>query len=317
MKHILKSREDAFVTISTGRFLMGSDTQYPEESPVIECSVDAFRIARAPVTNREFAEFIAATNYVTVAERPVDAIALGLADGPDLRAGSLVFTPTSGPVDLHDWRQWWRWTSGAFWRKPEGPGSTIDAREDHPVVHVAYEDAEAYCAWAGARLPTETEWEYAARGGLESATYAWGEEPPEVGVLKANTWQGRFPYRNDGADGWVGTSPVGTFPANGYDVVDMIGNVWEWTSTSWTDDHSAPTCSCSPTASRDDPEMVIKGGSHLCAPEYCRRYRPSARSSQTRDSSTSHIGFRLARDILQSEYVSQKAGLTSRVIPPV
>jgi len=156
---------------------MGSDTHYPEESPVIECSVDAFCIARAPVTNREFAAFIAATNYVTLAEQPVDAIALGLADGASVGAGSLVFASTSGPVDLHDWRQWWRWSPGASWRKPEGPGSNIQARDDHPVVHVAYEDAEAYCAWARARLPTETEWEFVARGGLESATYAWGEEP--------------------------------------------------------------------------------------------------------------------------------------------
>jgi formylglycine-generating enzyme required for sulfatase activity len=297
---VLKFEEDAFVTIDGGRFLMGSETQYPEEAPVIECSVDPFRIARAPVTNREFAAFIAATNYVTLAERPVDAVALGLDDDTAIAAGSLVFSSTSGPVDLHDWRQWWRWSPGASWRTPEGLGSNIDARDEHPVVHVAYEDAEAYCAWAKARLPTETEWEYVARGGLESATYAWGEEPPEQGVLKANTWQGRFPYRNDGADGWVGTSPVGTFSANGYGVVDMIGNVWEWTSSCWTDRHNGSSCSCSPVVMRDEEAMVIKGGSHLCAPEYCRRYRPAARSPQTRDSSTSHIGFRLARDIVQS-----------------
>ena len=296
---MLKSQEDAFVTVGAGQFLMGSDTQYPEESPVIECSVDAFRIARAPVTNQEFAAFIAATNYVTLAEQPVDAIALGLADGASVGAGSLVFASTSGPVDLHDWRQWWRWSPGASWRKPEGPGSNIDARDEHPVVHVAYEDAEAYCAWAGARLPTETEWEFVARGGLESATYAWGEEPPEQGALKANTWQGRFPYQNDGANGWVGTSPVDTFPANGYGVVDMIGNVWEWTSSWWTDRHHGSSCSCSPGVTRDGEAMVIKGGSHLCAPEYCQRYRPAARSRQTRDSSTSHIGFRLARDIVR------------------
>ncbi len=276
---------------------MGSDTQYPEEAPVIECWVDPFRIARAPITNREFAAFIAATNYVTLAERPVDAVALGLDDDAAVVAGSLVFSSTSGPVDLNDWRQWWRWSPGASWCMPEGPDSTIDARQEHPVVHVAYEDAEAYCEWAGARLPTEAEWEYVARSGLESATYAWGEEPPEQGVLKANTWQGRFPYQNSGANGWVGTSPVGIFPANVFNVVDMIGNVWEWTSSCWTDRHVGSSCSCSPGSTRDDVEMVIKGGSHLCAPEYCRRYRPSARSRQTRDSSTSHLGFRPARDV--------------------
>jgi len=283
---------------------MGSDDNYPEESPVIECSVDAFRIARAPVTNREFAAFVAATNYVTVAEQEVDVIALGLAEGAAVGAGSLVFTPTSGPVDLGDWRQWWRWSSGASWREPEGPGSTVDARGEHPVVHVAYDDAEAYCAWAGVRLPTETEWEYAARGGMESATYAWGEEPPEQGALKANTWQGRFPYQNDGANGWVGTSPVGTFPPNGFDLVDMIGNVWEWTSSSWTPHHGGAGCSCAPSSSRESEAMVIKGGSHLCAPEYCRRYRPAARSRQTRDSATSHIGFRIARDRVEGRAIN-------------
>ena len=303
-----------FITIGAGQFVMGSNHHYPEEAPALECSVEAFQISPTPVTNRQFAAFVEATRYVTLAERPVDPVALGLADGTSVESGSLVFTPTSGPVDLRDWRQWWRWVAGASWHEPEGPGSTVEGKADHPVVHVAYEDAEAYSSWAGARLPSESEWEYAARGGWDSATYAWGEEPADQGPLKANTWQGHFPYRNDGALGWVGTSPVGTFPANGYGLWDMIGNVWEWTSTVWTDDHSAPACSCAPTASREDAAMVAKGGSHLCAPEYCRRYRPAARTRQTRDSSTSHFGFRVARDVVPAESSNRHTGRTSTVM---
>lgn len=285
-----------FVAISGGHFRMGSDDFYPEESPVVECTVGPFQLGRAPVTNREFAAFVAATGYLTTAERPLDLPALGLPEGAPDDAGSLVFTMTPGPVDLRDWRQWWLWVVGATWRTPQGPGSNVATRAEHPVVHVSHEDALAYCAWAGARLPTEKEWELAARGGLESATYGWGEEHPAEGALKANTWQGSFPYRNTGALGWVGTSPVGAFPPNPFGLVDMIGNVWEWTSSPWTDRHPVDACACSPVAHSSGDSMVTKGGSHLCAPEYCRRYRPAARTSQSTDSSTSHIGFRVARD---------------------
>lgn len=310
-----------FVRLEGGTFRMGSDAFYPEEGPVHEAWTGPFEIARHAVTNREFAEFVAATGYVTVAERPLDPADFPGAELASLEPGSLVFTPTEGPVDLRDWRQWWRWVPGASWRHPRGPGSDLEGRDDHPVVHVAFEDASAYAEWAGARLPTEVEWEFAARGGLDGATFAWGEEPNDG--TRANSWQGRFPYRNDGASGWVYTAPVGSFPPNGYGLHEMTGNTWEWTSTVWNDrhpvdEHCAPgsahhgrhghdghgghdgdhgghggSGAATPVAS----SRVVKGGSHLCAPEYCLRYRPAARSAQTEDSATTHIGFRLARDV--------------------
>jgi formylglycine-generating enzyme required for sulfatase activity len=204
--------------------------------------------------------------------------------------------PTTGPVDLRDWRQWWTWVPGASWRHPFGPESTIEDRLDHPVVQVSYPDAVAYASWAGRQLPTEAQWEYAARGDSTTA-YAWGDEVRPDGQLMANTWQGRFPHRNDGALGWAGTSPVGTFPPNAFGLLDMIGNVWEWTTTAFTRHHRpdqpAEGC-CPPPSPSGDPTVhqVLKGGSHLCAPEYCHRYRPAARSSQSQDSATTHIGFR-------------------------
>ena len=293
--------------IDGGTFRMGSERFYPEESPVVEATVATFEISRYAVTNRQFAAFVEATNYVTTAERELDPADFPGADPAGLEPGSLVFTPTDGPVDLRDWRQWWRWEPGANWRHPRGPGSSIDGLGDHPVVQVSFEDATAYAAWAGLRLPTEAEWELAARGGLDGATFAWGEEPNDG--MRANTWQGRFPYLNTGAgpSGWVGTAPVGSFPPNGFGLHEMTGNVWEWTADEWTDGHqglataaSAPACGCSPTAApRPDDSgnapRVLKGGSHLCAPEYCLRYRPAARSRQTPDSATTHIGFRCAR----------------------
>lgn len=212
--------------------------------------------------------------------------------------GGLVFRPTSCPVDLRDWRQWWEWVPDANWRRPFGPDSDIADKLDHPVVQIAYADAAAYARWAGRRLLSEAEWEYAARAGT-TTTYPWGDEGTPAGRLMANTWQGRFPYRNDGSEGWMGTSPVGTFPANGFGLVDMIGNVWEWTSTRYVPHHRmapASTPCCGPNS---DPGVTqtLKGGSHLCAPQYCHRYRPAARSPQSQDSATTHIGFRCATDL--------------------
>lgn len=273
---------------------MGSTQFYPEEAPAHTVTVDAIAVERHPVTNAQFAEFVADTGYVTVAEQELDPALYPGAAPQDLVPGALVFTPTAGPVDLRDWRQWWDWVPGACWRHPFGPASDIADRLDHPVVQVAYPDAAAYARWAGRRLPTEAEWEYAARGGA-ATVYPWGDDAAPGGRLMANTWQGRFPYRNDGALGWVGTSPVGTFPANEFGLADMIGNVWEWTTTQFTAHHrtdGAVESCCGPTAPDPTVNQTLKGGSHLCAPEYCHRYRPAARSPQSQDSATTHIGFR-------------------------
>jgi sulfatase modifying factor 1 len=286
------------VELPGGSFRMGSTSFYPEEAPVHTATVDPFSIERHPVTNAQYAEFISATGYVTVAERPLDPASYPGVAAEDLAPGALVFRPAAGPVDLRDWRQWWDWAPGACWRHPFGPDGDARThaahRSDHPVVQVAYPDAAAYASWAGRRLPSEAQWEYAARGGA-TTTYAWGDDVAPHGRLMANTWQGRFPYRNDGALGWVGTSPVGTFPPNGFGLLDMIGNVWEWTTTQYSVHHqpeAAKGC-CTPSTTPDPTiNQTLKGGSHLCAPEYCHRYRPAARSSQSQDSATTHIGFR-------------------------
>jgi formylglycine-generating enzyme required for sulfatase activity len=292
----------------TGRsFAMGSDEFYADERPVHTRTVEDFEIDETPVTNRAFAEFVGDTGYVTVAERPMDAADYPGVRTEDLVPGALVFRPTPGPVDLRDWRQWWAWVPAAHWREPFGPGSGIADREDHPVVQVAYEDAAAFATWAGKRLPTEAEWEYAARGGLDGARYSWGDEA-DTGHPLANHWQGQFPFRNTGAAGWVGTSPVATFPANGFGLYDMTGNVWEWTSDYYGYGHVVPGLGAPAADGRPDllaeasaepgsriPRRVLKGGSHLCAPEYCLRYRPAARSPQADDTATTHIGFRCVR----------------------
>ena len=289
------------IALEAGAFRMGSADFYPEEGPTHQRSVDPFEIDVHPVTNAQFAAFVEETGHRTTAETPLDATLFPTLSADELAPGALAFTQTRGPVDLRDWRRWWRWQEGASWRHPQGPDSDVGDRPDHPVVQVSFTDAAAYAAWAGKSLPTEEELEYAARGGLDGATYAWGEDARPEGRLMANTWQGRFPYDNQGAAGWVGTSPVGTFPANGYGLVDLIGNVWEWTSSPYTLRHEAPVhACCTPTAPRSqhaDPEgrRVLKGGSHLCAPEYCLRYRPAARSPQSDDTSTTHIGFRCVR----------------------
>lgn len=282
---------------------MGSTSFYPEEAPIHTATVGAFAVERHPVTNAQFAEFVRATGYVTVAEQPLDPAMYPGANPDDLVPGAMVFRPTAGPVDLRDWRQWWDWAPQACWRRPFGVSSDLLAdpadRAEHPVVQVAYPDAAAYARWAGRRLPTEAEWEYAARAGA-TGTYSWGDEEKPGGQLMANTWQGRFPYRNDGALGWIGTSPVGAFPPNGFGLVDMIGNVWEWTTTEFTAHHritQQPKACCMPTGPADPTvSQTLKGGSHLCAPEYCHRYRPAARSPQSQDTATTHIGFRCVVD---------------------
>jgi formylglycine-generating enzyme required for sulfatase activity len=297
------------VRLEGGSFRMGSDRHYPEEAPAHLVSVAGFWIDRAPVTNRRFREFVEATGHRTLAELPPDPKDYPGALPHMLRAGSLVFTPPGRPVDLRNWGEWWDFGFGATWREPYGPGSSIEGQDDHPVVHVAYGDAEAFARWAGRELPTEAEWEFAARGGLEEAEFAWGGEFAPGGRQMANTWQGDFPNENALLDGWARTSPVGAFPANGYGLHDMIGNTWEWTTDWWSKRHpaDAPKACCVPQNPRGGteaasydlrqpeiriPRKVLKGGSHLCAPNYCRRYRPAARHAQPVDTSTSHVGFR-------------------------
>ncbi len=300
---------DAMIRIPGGTFRMGSDKHYPEEAPVHRVTVDPFFIDRTPVTNREFRKFVDATGYVTFAEVRPRAEDYPGAIPHMLRAGSLVFTPPDHPVDTRDWSQWWNFKFGANWRRPYGPRSSNRDLDDHPVVHVAYRDAEAYARWAGKELPTEAEWEFAARGGLDEAEFAWGDELTPGGRHMANTWQGAFPYENLETDGYARTSPVTAFPPNRYGVYDMIGNVWEWTMDWWSARHEGdvPKACCVPQNPRGGPESasydprqpqiriprkVLKGGSHLCAPSYCRRYRPAARHAEPIDTSTSHVGFR-------------------------
>ena len=286
--------------IPGGSCATGSDDFYPEERPVRLVEVDGFWIDEHPVTAAEFRRFVRETGYVTLAERPLDPQQHPGADPELLVPGSLVFRPTSGPVNLDDHRNWWEYVPGAYWKKPGGRGTTINGRDHHPVVHIAHEDAEAYAAWAGKVLPTEAEWEYASRGGLDGATFAWGDEPFPDGKAMANTWQGEFPWQNLKLDGYEGTSPVGSFSPNGYGLYDMCGNVWEWTADWFTLPGKAASPCCAPTVLSGEtvPRRVIKGGSHLCAPNYCLRYRPAARQGQAVDSSTSHLGFRcVMRDL--------------------
>lgn len=303
------ARRDGMVFVPCGTFSMGSDKHYPEEAPVHRVTVDGFWIDETPVTNAQFRKFVDETGYVTFAE-----IAPKEEDYPGalphmLKAGSLVFRPPQGAVDLRDWSQWWEFRFGANWRRPYGRGSWIKRLDEHPVVHVAFKDAEAYATWAGKDLPTEAEWEFAARGGLDAAEFAWGDEFTPEGQHRANTWQGDFPRENLKLDGYERTSPVKAFPPNGYGLYDLIGNVWEWTTDWYAPKHpaDAPKACCipeNPRGAREDqsydpceprikiPRKVIKGGSHLCAPNYCQRYRPAARHAEPIDTSTSHVGFR-------------------------
>jgi formylglycine-generating enzyme required for sulfatase activity len=274
-----------------GDFAMGAADFYPEEAPVRRVGVEGFWIDERPVTVGQFRRFVRQTGYVTVAERRLDPELYPDADPGLLVPGSLVFRPARGPVDLSDFRNWWSYTPGAMWEHPEGLGSDTYTRGRHPVTHVAYDDAAAYAAWVGKALPTEAEWEYAARGGLDGKAFAWGDELAPDGQMLANSWQGEFPWQNLGLDGYLGTSPVGAFPPNGYGLYDMTGNVWEWTCDPFTARHGEAPC-CGPPADETIPRRVIKGGSHLCAPNYCLRFRPAARQGEAVDTSTSHIGFR-------------------------
>jgi len=296
------------IWIPGGTFHMGSDKHYAEEAPVHRASVNGFWIDRMPVTNRQFKEFVRATDHVTFAEIAPDPEDYPGALPHMLYAGSLVFTPPGRPVDLKNWDEWWVFLKGADWRHPYGPRSNINALDNHPVVHVSFSDALAFATWAGKELPTEAEWEFAARGGLDGAEFAWGGELTPGGEHRANTWQGNFPHENRCEDGFERTSPVTAFPPNGYGVYDMIGNVWEWTTDWYSQKHEADANACCvPENPRGGPEegsydpcqpqiriprKVIKGGSHLCAPNYCRRYRPAARHAEPVDTSTSHVGFR-------------------------
>ncbi len=299
------------VRIEGGTFAMGSDNFYPEEAPIRRVKVDSFRIDRTPVTNAMFLQFVEETGHVTLAEIPPDpADHPGMDPAPD-HAGSLVFVRPDRPVPLHDWRHWWQFRTGANWRHPWGADSGIEEVLDHPVIHVAYADARAYAGWAGKDLPTEAEWEFAARGGHDDARdYQWGDVLAPGGRIMANYWQGTFPHQNSCEDGFESTSPVGHFPPNDYGLYDMIGNVWEWTRDVYAlpgpdakaqsgaccvvpDPHGAiQRASLDPDTNELHARRVIKGGSHLCAANYCQRYRPAARQGQAIDSSTSHIGFR-------------------------
>lgn len=301
---------DGMVLIDTGAFTMGSDDFYPEEAPAHRVQVDAFYIDRYPVTNAQFAEFVASTGYVTVAERPLLAEDCPGADPSALAPGSLVFRRPGERSALGKRVGCWSYVPGACWRHPYGPGSGIDTIADHPVVQVCFEDASAYAVWAGKELPTEAEWEFAARGGLDGAAFCWGDVESPGDAVMANVWLGEFPLRREGE--WETTSPVGSYPANGFGLYDMAGNVWEWTVDFWAPRHapSSPGAvarnpqvtapnpgSARRSGEQDFPRRVIKGGSHLCAGENCFRYRPAARRCEDVDTGTSHVGFRCVRRV--------------------
>lgn len=322
-----KPPQAGMVWIPGGTFHMGSENHYPEEKPVHLVTVDGFWMDKYQITNTQFARFVKQTGYVTVAERQPDPADYPGAPPENLVPGSLVFRKTEGPVDLRHIHLWWVWTPGASWKRPEGRGSHIRKRKRHPVVHIAYEDAAAYLEWVGKMLPTEAEWEFAARGGLDRTTFTWGNEHFPGGKPAANTWQGEFPWQNLNMDGHEGAAPAGSFPPNGYGLYDMAGNAWDWTDDWWTASHTGtishdgtvshlepagqyegedkPCClphnprggSMEGSYDRSAPQFriprkVVKGGSHLCAPNYCLRYRPAARRPQMIDTGTSHISFR-------------------------
>lgn len=314
LTRLIRRDPPGMVWIPGGEFTMGTNSSlgWPEEKPAHRVRVDALWMDDHEVTNAEFAKFVDATQYVTTAERPpqLEEIMKQVPPGtptpsPEMLVpGSLVFTPSSSAIPLDDWSRWWQWVPGANWRHPEGPGSNLAGRENHPVVQVSWDDAVAYAKWAGKRLPTEAEWEFAARGGLAGKDYVWGNDPPDEKHALANTWQGAFPYRNTKVDGYDRTAPVKSFPPNGYGLYDMAGNVWEWCAD-WYDvslyarraGHGVETNPTGPEHSYNPsapyrPERVQRGGSFLCSDEYCWRYRPSARQGSSPDTGMSHVGFR-------------------------
>lgn len=308
------ANQAGLVAIAGGRFLMGSDEGYPEEKPVHPVQVQAFQIDQHEVTNAQFAQFVAATGYVTQAERVPEFPSNAQVPEQYRQPGSAVFTPPSATHD-HDHHgghnqhaptgnyNWWVWVPGANWRHPGGPKTNLDGRDNHPVVHIAYEDALAYARWLGRDLPTEEQWEFAARGGLESARYPWGNTPEVRGRLMANTWQGNFPAKNLLRDGYEGTAPVGCFPANNYGLWDSVGNVWEWTRSAWQPQHRPltpkPLVAAAKDAKANPATGVIKGGSFLCAANFCVRYRPASRQPQETTLSTQHVGFRTVLNRVQ------------------
>jgi formylglycine-generating enzyme required for sulfatase activity len=315
--HAPPAAPNGMVWVPGGEFMMGTDTEigWADEKPAHRVRVDGFFMDRTEVNNAEFRKFAEATGYKTTAERPVDANEIHRQSPPGtpppppdkLVPGSLVFRPTAGPVDTRDFSQWWRWTPGASWRHPEGPDSNLDGRDNHPVVHVSWDDANAYANWAGKRLPTEAEWEFAARGGLRNMPYVWGDAKPGAGGRwQCNIWQGEFPHKNLREDGFDRTAPVGSFPPNGYGLSDMAGNVWEWCSDWYgrelyrdragklTVNPSGPPRTMDPQRPYM-PQRVQRGGSFLCCDNYCTRYRPSARHGCSPDTGMAHVGFRCVR----------------------
>ena len=284
MSSSMSNCRDGMIAISAGDYQVGSDRFYPEEAPIRQVSIDSFQIDHAPVTNAEFLQFVDATGYQTVSERPPDPTLYPDLPPEEQIPESVVFLPPPPTVDRSEPLSWWALIAGADWRHPQGPDTNLDGLMQHPVVHVAFEDALAYADWAGKRLPMADEWEVAARGGLVDQDYAWGADKTPDGRWLANVWQGPFPWDNQETDGWFWTSPVGSFPANGYGLVDVCGNVWEWTSTPYA------------VPEGEQERRVIKGGSFLCADNYCHRFRPSALMGQTLDTATCHMGFRCAAD---------------------